>query len=166
MKERVILADCCEDWIIEWGGHYPAGRAFTCPECATQWTKQGPGRFRRADAREFERRERKGPSSSATRAGRDPGPEAAFPYLAAADGDEPDVERCCAKILLAHGQRLADGAFTCPACGTEWERSTQRLHGLRIPVFSRSGLREPLTIQQGRDRPFLVAVTEYSPPRD
>ena len=22
MKERVILADCCEDWIIEWGGFY------------------------------------------------------------------------------------------------------------------------------------------------
>lgn len=153
MRDRVILADCCEDWIIEWGGFYPDGRAFSCPECATDWTKQGPGRFRRGDAREFQRRERKGP-------------ESAYPHLAAADGDEPLVERCCAKILISHGERMRDGSFECPVCSTRWQRSSERVHGLRVPVFSKEGLSAPLTIQQGRDRPFLVNVTEYSPPRD
>ena len=153
MRERVILSDCCEDWIIEWGGFYPAAHAFACPECATEWTKHGPGQFRRRDSREFTRRERKGA-------------EAAFPYLAAADGHEPDVERCCAKILLAHGPRMADGLFACPVCATKWERRTDRLHGFRVPVFVKSGAGEPITIQAGRNRPFLVAVSEYSPPRD
>src|SRR5436309_154285 len=84
----------------------------------------------------------------------------------AADGHEPNVERCCAKILLAHGERMADGPFVCPVCGTEWARTTQRLHGLRVPVFAKAGLREALTVQPGRTRPFLVALSEYSPPRD
>ncbi|MBA2371792.1 MAG: hypothetical protein H0V71_09100 [Chloroflexi bacterium] len=153
MRERVILADCCEDWIIEWGGFYAAGREFACPECATGWAKGGPGRFARDDGREFARRERSGP-------------EAAFPFLASVDGQEPDVERCCAKILIGHGPGMADGRFACPVCGTQWERRTDRLHGFRVPVFVKPGLDEPLTIQPGRRRPFLVAMSEYSPPRD
>ena len=153
MRERVILSDCCEDWIIEWGGFYPDGHGFACPECATRWSKQAAGRFLRADGREFARRERKGP-------------EASFPFLAAADGHEPDVERCCAKILLAYGPRMADGPFTCPVCATAWERRIDRLHGFRVPVFAKTGGGEALTIQAGRNRPFLVAISEYSPPRD
>jgi len=153
VRERVILGDCCEDWIVEWGGFYPDGHAFACPECATQWSKQAAGRFRRADSREFTRQDRKGP-------------EASFPYLAAADGHEPDVERCCTKILLAHGARMADGPFACPVCGTKWERRTERLHGFRVPVFAKAGREDALTIQAGRNRPFLVAVSDYSPPRD
>ena len=149
---RVILADCCEDWIIEWGGFYEASRAFACPECATPWTKSGPSSFRRADGAAFTRRERHGPESS-------------YPYLAADDGHEPNVERCCAKILLARGEAMADGAFACPVCGAAWERRTERIHGLRVPVFARAGS-EPLTIQAGRTRPFLVALSEFSPPRD
>jgi len=151
--ERTILADCCEDWIIEWGGFYERGRAFRCPECSTEWTKSADDSYRRGDAREFVRRARRGPSAE-------------FAYLAAADGHEPDVERCCAKILLAHGERMAEGPFTCPVCGTEWTRTTQRLHGLHVSVFAKRGLREPLTVQPGRTRPFLVALSEYSPPRD
>ena len=151
--ERTILADCCEDWIIDWGGFYPVGRAFRCPEDATEWSKIATDEYRRADGRAFTRRTRKGP-------------QAEFPYLAAADGHEPNVERCCAKILLAHGERMADGPFTCPVCGTAWTRSTQRLHGLRVAVFAKAGLAEPLTVQPGRTRPFLVPLSEYSPPRD
>ena len=155
MTERVILSDCCEDWIIEWGGFYKTGRSFRCPECATEWTKTDGETYRRADERVFTRRTRVGP-----------GAQASFPYLAAADGHQPNVERCCAKILLSHGERMPDGVFVCPVCGTEWRRSTQRLHGLRVPIFAKAGLAEPLAIQPGRTRPFLVSVTEYSPPRD
>lgn len=149
---RVILADCCEDWIIDWGGFYDERREFACPECATGWTKIGPSAFRRADGAAFSRRERTGHSAS-------------FPYLAANDGHEPDVERCCVKILLAHGETMADGAFACPVCRAPWERRTERIHGLRVPVFAKGGS-EPLTIQAGRTRPFLVAVSAFSPPRD
>jgi hypothetical protein len=153
MTERVILADCCEDWIIEWGGFYEDDRAFRCPECSTEWRKTGADTYRRGDSRVFTRRSRRGPQAS-------------FPYLAAADGHQPNVERCCAKILLAHGVAMPDGAFVCPVCGTQWQRRTERQHGLRIPVFAKDGLAEPLTIQPGRTRPFLVALSEYSPPRD
>ncbi len=156
MSERVILADCCEDWILEWGSFYPAGRAFACPECGTDWTKTASGAFeRRADRREFQRRERRGAGGGG-----------AFPHLAAADGHEPNVERCCAKILLTHGARMREGEFVCPVCSTRWDKRTERLHGLRVPVFEREGLAGPLTIQPGRTRPFLVPVSDYSPPRD
>lgn len=151
--ERTILADCCEDWIIDWGGFYAPRRAFACPECATEWTKTAKGTYRRADGREFGRRARKGPEDE-------------FPYLAATSGEEPTVDRCCAKILLRHGERMREGAFTCPVCATEWEKRTERLHGLRVPVFKKAGLAEPRTIQPGRPRSFLVPLSEYSPPRD
>src|SRR5947209_11686745 len=61
-------ADCCEDWIIEWGGFYKPERAFRCPECATEWTKSGSDTYRRGDGRAFQRRTRVGPQAS-------------FPYL-------------------------------------------------------------------------------------
>lgn len=154
MAERVILADCCEDWILEWGGFYQPGQAFACPEDATEWTRTPAGTFRRlGDSREFARRARRGPDAS-------------FPHLASVDGQEPIVERCCAKILLTHGERMPEGSFTCPVCATRWEKRRERLHGLRVSVFEKPGLEEPLTIQPGRTRPFLVAVSEYTPPRD
>ncbi|MBM4420989.1 MAG: hypothetical protein FJ034_05295 [Chloroflexi bacterium] len=153
MAERVILADCCEDWIIEWGAFYPQGAAFACPECATAWTKTQAQGYRRADGREFKRAARGSGGAS-------------FPYLAAADGHEPNVDRCCAKILLGHGERMADGEFTCPVCSTRWRKRTERLHGMRVPVFAKDGLAEALAIQPGRWRPFLVSLLEWSPPRE
>ena len=153
MSERVILADCCEDWIIEWGGYYKLGRAFRCPECATEWKKSGSDEYLRGDGRLFQRRTRVGPQAS-------------FPFLASADGQQPQVERCCAKILLSHGERMPDGPFVCPVCGTEWQRGAERLHGLRVAIFRKHGLAEPLAIQSGRTRPFLVSLSEYSPPRE
>ena len=152
-EERVILADCCEDWIIEWGGFYKPERAFRCPECATDWTKSAADTYRRGDGRAFQRRTRVGPQAS-------------FPYLASSDGHQPNVERCCAKILLSRGERMPDGIFVCPVCGTEWNKSAQRLHGLHVPIFKKPVLGEALTIQPGRTRPFLVSISEYSPPRD
>lgn len=153
MSERTILNDCCEDWILEWGGFYAPGARFACLECATEWTKADAGYRRVGDGRDFVRREH-------ARA------EARFPYLAAADGQEPRVERCCTKILLTHGPHMPDGAFVCPVCATRWSKRSERLHGLRVPVFEKEGLDEPLTIQPGRTRPFLIAISEYAPPRD
>ena len=153
MTERTILNDCCEDWIIQWGGFYRSGAAFVCPECGTGWRKTQGAYERPSDGRSFARRVRKGPEDE-------------FPYLAAVDGQEPIVDRCCAKILLTHGARMPEGPFACPVCATAWTKRTDRLHGLRVSVFEKAGLAEPLTIQPGRTRPFLVAVSEYSPPRD
>lgn len=154
MTERTILNDCCEDWIIQWGGFYVPGAAFACPECSTEWRKSREATYERVpDRRAFTRQLRRGPEDE-------------FAYLAAVDGQGPIVERCCAKILLTHGPRMREGAFTCPVCATEWTKRTDRLHGLRVAVFEKAGLAEPLTIQPGRTRPFLIAVSEYSPPRD
>jgi hypothetical protein len=154
MTERTILNDCCEDWIVQWGPFYRVGAAFACLECGTEWTARGDASFVRAsDERSFRRREREGGSER-------------FPYLAAVDGQEPRVERCCTKILLTHGAGMRDGEFVCPVCSTHWMKRTERRHGLRVPVFEKDGLAEPLTIQSGRTRPFLVSVGEYSPPRD
>src|SRR2546428_13372376 len=104
-EERTILADCCEDWIIEWGGFYKVDRAFRCPECATEWTKTAEETYRRADGRSFVRRTRKGPQD-------------AIPYLAAPAGHEAHVQRCCAKILLATGAPLAPGLLRRLVCAT------------------------------------------------
>ena len=154
MTERTILNDCCEDWIVQWGPFYRADAAFACPECGTEWRAGSDAAFvRSSDDRAFRRREREGGSER-------------FPYLAAVDGQEPRVERCCTKILLTHGATMRDGLFTCPVCSTRWTKRTERRHGLRVPVFEKEGLAEPLTIQSGRTRPFLVSVGEYSPPRD
>jgi predicted RNA-binding Zn-ribbon protein involved in translation (DUF1610 family) len=152
--ERTILNDCCEDWVVQWGGFYGPGTAFACPECATEWRKTREATYERtSDRRAFARRVRKGREDE-------------FPYLAAVDGQEPIVERCCAKILLTHGAHMPEGAFACPVCSTRWMKRTDRLHGLRVAVFEKPGLAEPLTIQPGRTRPFLIALSEYSPPRD
>jgi uncharacterized Zn ribbon protein len=154
MTERTILNDCCEDWIVQWGPFYKPGTAFACPECGTEWSAAADATFERvSDKRGFHRREREGGAER-------------FPYLAAVDGQEPRVERCCTKILLTHGARMRDGLFVCPVCATRWTKRTERLHGLRVPVFEKQGLAEPLTIQSGRTRPFLVSMGEYSPPRD
>lgn len=154
MAERVILNDCCEDWIIEWGPFYDKGMGFACPECGTAWRADGEARFRRVDDEQvFRRRDR--------RAG-----VGAFPYLGSEDGIEPLTERCCAKILLSQGARMGSGDFTCPVCRTEWHVAATRIHGLRLPTFSKRGLPEPLTIQSGRTRSFLVGVSHYSPPRE
>lgn len=153
-EERVILADCCEDWILEWGAYYDPGQAFACPECGTAWRKGAQGRFvREGDAHAFRRRER-------------PVGEGVFAYLGAEDGREPIVERCCAKILLEHGVHLAPGAFVCPVCRTEWTVGSARARGMRVPTFAKPGLAEPLTVQPGRTRPFLVVLSRYSPPRE
>ncbi len=154
MADRVILADCCEDWILEWGPYYDPGAPFACPECDTEWRADGGGRYTRAgDRHTFRRRER-------------PAGEGRFAFLSAEDGRQPIVERCCAKILLQHGRHLSSGVFRCPVCRTEWTVGSTRSHGLVLPAFTKAGLEESLTVQPGRTRPFLVTLSRYSAPRE
>src|SRR2546423_15520898 len=93
--ERTILADCCEDWIIEWGGFYEAGRDFHCPECGTEWKKTEPDSYRRGDGRAFGRPARAGP-------------HAELPYRAAAGRHAPEGVRRSGQVLLAARGGLAD----------------------------------------------------------
>src|SRR5438093_9169761 len=153
MKERVILADCCEDWIIEWGGFYKSDRSFSCPECATEWKKTDTDTYRRGDGRVFTRRTRVGPQAS-------------FPYLGAADGRQPNVERCCAKILLSHGERMADGAFVCPVCGTEWQRRPNGSIACALAFFRRPPPPGPLPFRAVEPGRFPGTLPGIPPPRD
>jgi predicted RNA-binding Zn-ribbon protein involved in translation (DUF1610 family) len=152
VEERVILADCCEDWILEWGDFYTDGATFRCPECGTEWEQHGRGRFvRQSDERVFVRERLGG---------------AGFEYLGAEGGPQPITNRCCAKILLRHGEHMPLGEFACPVCSTAWTIGTTRAHGLRLPTFAKDDLSEPLTVQPGRTRPFLVSLSRYSAPRE
>jgi rubredoxin len=149
-----VLPDCCEDWILQYGPFYAAGVDFACPECGAGWRKEGPGAFRRIeDQRRFVRRERSGEDT-------------VFPYLAAEDGENPLVERCCAGILLRYGPALPYAELRCPVCGTVWTKSLGQRGGVRFPQFQKAGAAEPMTIQRGRQRAFLVPVSEFSPPRE
>ncbi len=154
MKERTILADCCEDWILGYGRHYSLGEEFCCPECATSWKKLSPGRFRREpDQRTFVEQAR---SSE----------DARFPYLSPEDGSEPLVERCCAQILLRFGERLAVAELNCPVCHTHWRKERLVRGGLELVGFCKEGLDEAFVIQLAAGRDYLVPVSSYRAPND
>ncbi|MCL4534200.1 MAG: hypothetical protein M1370_03450 [Bacteroidetes bacterium] len=163
MKERTILADCCEDWILQYGQFYLQGEGFSCPECATAWQKLAPpasegshraSRYRRVgDGRTFAERAR-------TNEG------AEFCYLSAEDGTEPLVERCCAQVLLRYGERTPLAEFRCPVCHTHWTRTRASRGGVEITCFRKDDLDEPFAIQPGAARNFLVPLTSYRLPRD
>ncbi len=154
MKERTILADCCEDWILQFGEYYRQEEDFACPECATGWQKLGTGRFQRAaDRRVFVKRSRAGESTH-------------FSYLSAEDGTEPLLERCCAQILLRHGERLAVEEFRCPVCHTHWAKKPAMKGGVEVTCFQREGLEEPFAIQVGAPRRFLVPLRHYRQPSE
>ena len=154
MEPRTILPDCCEDWIIGYGEYYDEGEEFNCLECGTQWQKSGAGKYtRRNDQRAFvERKRTKGANE--------------FRYLAPEEGPEPVTQRCCAHIILQHGPNTKVDKFVCPVCRTEWRREMVSKAGMRIPCFIHADLAEPITIQRGRTRAFLVPISHYSPPRD
>ena len=154
MLQRNVLPDCCEDWILQYGSYYTAGQTFRCLECSTEWQKVEPGRFRRlGDGRTFVRRVRVSEGSE-------------FPYLAAADGHNPITERCCARILLEFGSSMKVDGFVCPVCGTRWTRELRSRGGIPVVCFQRPGLEEPLAIQKGHRRSFLVPLSSYRLPTE
>ncbi len=152
MVQRNVLPDCCEDWILQYGAHYQAGQTFSCLECSTEWRKVEPGHFLRVgDGRTFVRRSRMSEGVE-------------FPYLAAADGHDPITERCCARIILDLGPAMKVGGFDCPVCGTHWTREIRSRGGISVACYWRAGLEEPLAIQKGQRRPFLVPLSSYHLP--
>src|SRR5438094_289399 len=97
---RVVLPDCCEDYILEYGGYYAAGEEFSCPECGTAWhTLEGQRYGLSGTTKTFERRERQGV----------PGSHASYAYLGSLDGHDPIIDRCCTKLLLRYGPALRGG---------------------------------------------------------
>ena len=152
---RVILPDCCEDWILAYGPFYASGTDFACIECGRPWRKIATGQFLSLrDERIWVQRERVSEGVS-------------FAYLESADAANPTTERCCTKILLRHGPRLRTGtAFTCPICGTGWTKAEREQGGIRVPCFHNRRLNVDLAIVEGAHRSFLVPLDEYTLPSD
>jgi hypothetical protein len=152
---RVVLPDCCEDYILEYGGFYAVGEAFSCPECGTGWhALEGQRYGLSGTTKTFERRERQGA----------PGTGARYAYLGSLDGHDPIIDRCCTKLLLRYGPALQGGALRCPICRTEWSAERASRGGMRVPVFRTVRLAEPLAIQRSRTRSFLVPLSAYTLP--
>jgi hypothetical protein len=104
--DRRLLPDCCEDWILTWGTHYPAGRAFACLECGRPWEKVAEDAYRDEAGTTYHRAEQRG-----------------FPYLATAEGPAPVLNRCCLKVLLEYGPKMQKvEEFDCPVCDTRWRK--------------------------------------------
>jgi hypothetical protein len=154
MDSRTLLPDCCEDWILQYGGFYETGSAFQCLECGTGWRKSERRSFRReTDGVEFRKTVRTGD-------------DAEFASLVPVDGPAPLLDRCCAQILLRLGPAMKVERFDCPVCHTAWRQETTTRAGVRVRTFSHPGLPEPLAISRGRTRPFLVPLSRYAPPGD
>src|SRR5437764_508871 len=153
--ERVVLPDCCEDFILEYGDFYAVGDEFSCPECGTGWSTLEGRRYGLAGTdKTFERRERQGPAGSG----------ATYPYLSSLDGHDPIVDRCCTKLLLRYGPTLRGAPLRCPVCRTEWMPEQASRGGMRVTCFRTARLDEPLAIQRSRTRSFLVPLSAYTLP--
>jgi hypothetical protein len=137
--QRRVLPNCCEDWILRYGGYYDPGVSFVCLECGTGWTKAGAGRYQQAGTdtvyRETERR--------------------GYRYLAPESGPSPATERCCTEIILTYGPFMQVSEVTCPVCGTPWTKSTDPGWVPPRDVFTNRATGHRFTIEQGPTRKFL-----------
>lgn len=152
--ERVILPDCCEDWILSYGPYYHPGSSFECIECGTPWQKLEPGRFR----------EMRGERVWAERSRSAEGQQ--FRYLEPESGEGALTNRCCAKLILGHGDRLKAGKqFVCPLCGTEWKKEmSQHRSGVQVAGYTNAARGVTIAIQRGGTREYLVPIEEFRPP--
>ncbi len=152
MVARVILPDCCEDWILELGAFYRDGAGFNCVECGSGWRKLGAGRYQHAGTGKVWLR----------RAWSSEGEE--FPYLEAADGEHPVNRRCCAKLILRFDERIrAPREFSCPMCGTAWQK-TRMPHrsGIEVTGYVNTSEGVTMAVQNGPGRNYLVPIDEYT----
>ncbi len=150
---RLILPDCCEDWILQYGKFYGTGALFRCLECGTEWRKEGPGTFvETASGTRFVEVVRRSSEG------------AEFAYLAAVGRPNPITERCCELILVRYGPQSPLTDLTCPICGTTWRKEQRLLRGFNVLCFTHSVTGEVRALQQGRTRRYLVPLDEYTPP--
>ena len=152
--ERVILPDCCEDWILAYGAYYAHGAEFECIECGTPWRKLEAGRFQETGSgRVWAERAREAEGQQ-------------FRYLEAEGGESALTNRCCAKLILGYGERVKDGKrFTCPVCGSEWKKEVvQHRSGMQVAAYTNVARGVTIAIQKGRGRDFLVPLDDYRPP--
>lgn len=150
----VVLPDCCEDFILAYGAFLPHGGEFSCPECATGWQKVDATTFLWVEEhKHFQRREQEVQ-------------DGIYTFLSAIDGHQPLVDRCCARLLLHYGPTLRAPSLRCPICGTDWTRDTVVRGGLSTRCFRSPRVSEPLAIQQGQARRFLIPFSLYTHPRD
>jgi hypothetical protein len=151
--DRIVLPDCCEDWVLTYGAFYAVGVEFRCVECDAAWCKLGSGRFQSRRTSQI--------WSVRTRGAEDQ----QYRYLEAEDGHNPLTRRCCTKLILDYGDRIKLGrTFACPICGTPWRKQEleQRQHN---PVVAYSDLDRGISVavQQGAPRRFVVPFAEYQP---
>ncbi len=152
--ERVVLPDCCEDWILTYGPYYDPGSHFECIECGTPWHKLEPGRFQQT------RSEQVWAEKTRTAEGQE------FRYLEPETGEGALTNRCCAKLILGYGDRIKVGKeFSCPVCGTNWKKEmVQHPSGIQVAGYTNTTRKVTLAIQKGPTRDYLVLVQEYRAP--
>jgi hypothetical protein len=151
--DRVVLPDCCEDWVLAYGAFYAPETEFRCIECNSAWRKLGPGRFRS---------ERTGQIwAVTTRAAED----REYRYLEAEDGHDPITPRCCTRLILDYGDRIRLGRqFGCPICGSTWEKRAVEQHRHQpVTAYANLGNDVVVAIQRGTTRRFIVPLAEYQP---
>lgn len=152
--ERVILPDCCEDWILNYGPYYDPDSEFECIECGTPWHKLEPHRFQETHGgRVWVEKTR---SAEGQR----------FRYLEPETGEGALTNRCCAKLILDYGERLKVGKeFICPLCGTQWKKEAiQHRSGMRVDGYTNQVRGVTIAIQKGTTRNYLVPVDDYRAP--
>lgn len=153
--ERVILPDCCEDWILGYGPFYEAGAGFECIECGSRWRKQAPGRFERVEGGQvWAERSREAEGQR-------------FRYLEAEGGQNAMTNRCCARLILDYGERIhLDKQFACPICGTQWKKEQGESRGGMLVVSYLNETRGTrIAVQKGQGRDYLVPFEDYTPSR-
>lgn len=153
--ERVILPDCCEDWILAYGAFYKEGSEFDCIECGSPWRKLESGKYQsRTSGQTWSMRTHEAEDQQ-------------FHYLSAEGGQKAMVERCCARILLSFGERIKLGRqFNCPLCGSTWKKDAlPHRSGLQVTAYTNQTTGVSIAIQAGKGRDFLVPVDEYQPQR-
>jgi hypothetical protein len=154
VMDRVILPDCCEDWVLDYGAYYKHGAHFECIECGTPWRKLEAGRYEETGSgRIWAERAREAEGQM-------------FRYLESEGGAGVLTNRCCAKLILGYGDRIKAGKqFTCPICASQWKKGmVQHRSGMQVAGYTSSQQGVTIVIQKGSGRDFLVPVDEYRPP--
>lgn len=122
VKERRVLPNCCEDWVLEYGQLHQVGALFKCLPCGHQWQRKTELGFLESQTNTLYL-ETEG--------------ERGIRYLKPAEGPEPIVKRCCSKLLCKYGSRVSTAVadFECPYCYTSWWIGPREVYGVRRIVY-------------------------------